>query len=323
MKLNGSKSVKIINKLIYDIDIAGGKGLSPTDIAYFITLINLFNQFNEIPFKKVLNEFWPEKDPEQQARYFRDFKKRVNERFQSSQLTYRLQHQSSNMAISKKTVWIEEMVSEYKLTKLREKRDKEANVIEVADRIAREQKPYYPETPMREYIEPKLAYDSIPMSKFPETVESFALQVAREEWNGISNDHRSLLKNMGTRLEPVVRILPPCNREFLSIAGFECHAIGPAGESLVQIMKITRKVDPVLVQCLIIIVALKSSSLLQSKSLKNGIWDVCSLFFIINLDEKILNSSMFVEVLKMFGDILNKGFIFGLIGKLSGKIPAL
>ncbi len=135
-KLTGLQAVKALKSLLAEINLAGDKGLGAKDHAAFCTLIEFFGNCDEIPFEKVIKALWAENEPIQQAKNFSNFKLRSNKRFEKAGLKFRLQHQASNMAISKKSVWIEEGVSEAELYQIREKRDVEDNAREVANRIA-------------------------------------------------------------------------------------------------------------------------------------------------------------------------------------------
>jgi len=274
-------------------------------------LIGLFGDTGQVPLLDVMDRLWPKTKRPAASSNFRSFKDRINDRFASLDLPFRLEHPRGNRPLKTKTVWVERVLTRVEQARMhREDEDKvfRDQASELARRFEREQKQVHAGTPETEFIEPRLTTD-LPLVTFPEAVHRFGEQVAPREWNALGEEDRDYLAGLSIDLQPIVQVIPIIPGEPPPVVGFECLALNAAGHRFPQIRS-TCKVSPGLLGCLLAVVGLKTADALRTGTAESGIKGVGSLFFTINLDSDMVHSPYFQEFLDRYEYRLGSNFVF-------------
>ncbi len=304
-RMDNQDALKVLQDLLAKAETSIKIKLGRNDQRSIRKLIDLFSVRPAVELPRALKVLWPNRSRKSASSTFRSFKERINQRFNEMNRRIRLEHHKDNRPISDKTVWIERVLSDEEVREL--ELSKEAS--ELAKRFEQEQRLEYHDTPLEEYVEQQVSVE-LPIVTFPEALVDFAEQVAPEHWEGLSEDEQAMLANLGTKLEPIVQLLPSIPGKEPPVVGFECLALGPGGESFDQIVKAMPRVDGGLLRALMALTELKTAEALRSDALQKGIRGAHHLFFTLNLDSCMASSAYFEEFLDRFQPILQQNVIF-------------
>lgn len=120
------------------------------------------------------------------------------------------------------------------------------------------------------------------------------MNLAPKIWSKISKEQQNFLANLGTKLEPIIQILPAIPGVVPPIVGFECLALGPQGQSFPQIFKsVPENVDPVFIKFLLAFASIKTAQVLRSDVAAKGVKGLDHLLFTINLEPDMAESPYF------------------------------
>jgi hypothetical protein len=148
----------------------------------------------------------------------------------------------------------------------------------------------------------------VPLVTFPDELKHFISSVAPGTWSELDVARRRFITTLGTKLEPIVQIVPPTPTPL--VIGFEALAIGSLGESFGQVCTMLSDVDPGLVRLQLMLTAMKTVNMLKASATRLGNNGAKHLTFTMNLDPETLDSPFFDELLDRYGDLWEQCVVF-------------
>ena len=129
---------------------------------------------------------------------------------------------------------------------------------------------------------------SLPLVTFPDELRRFLRAIEPDAWSGLDTNTRRFITTLGTKLEPIVQIIPATPSPL--VLGFEALALGALGENFDQVCAALSDVEPGLIRLQLMLASMKTANLLSSVASSAGNTGARHLMFTVNLDPETLDS---------------------------------
>jgi hypothetical protein len=158
---------------------------------------------------------------------------------------------------------------------------------------------------------------ALPIITFPDELSSFVSRVDKELWNSLDEDGRRYLVTLGTKLEPIVQVIPQTPVPL--VLGFESLALGSLGENFQQICDRFQNIDPGLLRLLLTLSAMKTASMLRLNAAEEGNVGVRHLLFTLNLDPEMLDCVYLEDFLERYSLDLGRNVLFEVNERITSR----
>lgn len=155
---------------------------------------------------------------------------------------------------------------------------------------------------------PPLVRAALPLVTFPDELRRFMRAVEPDVWSGLDTGTRRFITTLGTKLEPLVQIIPATPSPL--VLGFEMLALGALGENFEQVCHALADLEPGIVRLQLMLASLKTASLLSSVASREGNTGARHLMFTVNLDPETLDSPHLEELLDRYADLWEDNVVF-------------
>lgn len=149
---------------------------------------------------------------------------------------------------------------------------------------------------------------ALPLVTFPDELRRFMRAVEPDLWSGLDTGTRRFITTLGTKLEPIVQIIPATPSPL--VLGFEMLALGALGENFDQVCDALSDLEPGMVRLQLMLASLKTASLLSSVASREGNTGARHLMFTVNLDPETLDSPHLEELLDRYADLWEHNVVF-------------
>jgi TIR domain-containing protein len=174
------------------------------------------------------------------------------------------------------------------------------------------------ETPLTEKIPALVRLTAkLPIVTFPDELSNLIQTVENEAWENLAEDERRFLVTIGTKLEPIVQVIPQTPVPL--VIAFETLALGSLGENFSQICARVPGLDPGLLRLLLTLASMKTASMLRVNAAEVANVGVRNLLFSLNLDPEMLDCPHLEDFLDRYQFDLGESVLFEVNEKTTSK----